>query len=196
MVEVVCPLCDEEIDLESDATGEYECPYCEGSFGYESELYDFDQIEQYIDEIEKGIIEADFIIKDYSYTDEVYWKYIRLILSIPFILLFGIGLIFIYFILQEPFETEHFVDRIIYHQDSDLIIFYKTRNGIVRDYNYLEIADDALLRFSTMSVESGSGVISEVTITCRSKKTNDNFRNVDSYWREFAEYRGLRCVGN
>ena len=37
MVEVLCPLCEKEVDLGVDTSGEYECPYCEGSFEYESE---------------------------------------------------------------------------------------------------------------------------------------------------------------
>ena len=35
MVEVECPLCSEAVDLGSDSTGTYECPYCEGDFEYE-----------------------------------------------------------------------------------------------------------------------------------------------------------------
>jgi hypothetical protein len=36
MVEVECPLCSKTVDLGSDSTGTYECPYCEGDFEYES----------------------------------------------------------------------------------------------------------------------------------------------------------------
>tara|TARA_B110001452_G_scaffold266126_1_gene272207 strand:+ start:32 stop:835 length:804 start_codon:yes stop_codon:yes gene_type:complete len=32
MVEILCPHCDEEIALEDDASGEFECPFCEGEF--------------------------------------------------------------------------------------------------------------------------------------------------------------------
>ena len=32
MVEILCPHCDEEIELEDDASGEFACPYCEGEF--------------------------------------------------------------------------------------------------------------------------------------------------------------------
>ena len=34
MVEVECPLCAESVDLGSDTTGTYECPYCTGGFEY------------------------------------------------------------------------------------------------------------------------------------------------------------------
>jgi hypothetical protein len=34
MVEVECPLCAETVDLGSDTTGTYECPYCTGDFEY------------------------------------------------------------------------------------------------------------------------------------------------------------------
>ena len=36
MVEVECPLCSKTVDLGSDSSGTYECPYCEGDFEYES----------------------------------------------------------------------------------------------------------------------------------------------------------------
>ena len=32
MVEILCPHCEEEIELEDDASGEFACPYCEGEF--------------------------------------------------------------------------------------------------------------------------------------------------------------------
>ena len=34
MVGVECPLCAESVDLGSDTTGTYECPYCTGDFEY------------------------------------------------------------------------------------------------------------------------------------------------------------------
>jgi hypothetical protein len=36
MVEVECPSCTKTVDLGSDSSGTYECPYCEGDFEYES----------------------------------------------------------------------------------------------------------------------------------------------------------------
>ena len=32
MVEILCPHCEEEIDLEDDASGEFACPHCDGEF--------------------------------------------------------------------------------------------------------------------------------------------------------------------
>ena len=32
MVEILCPHCEEEIELNDDASGEFACPYCEGEF--------------------------------------------------------------------------------------------------------------------------------------------------------------------
>jgi hypothetical protein len=191
MVVVLCPLCNIEVDLGVEASGEYECPYCAGSFEYESESLDLDQIEQYIDDIEAGIIEPDFVIVDDSYTDEVYWKVIRLLLSIPFIFLFGIGLIFIYFILNEPFETEHFVNKAIYNQKSDLILFYKTRNSILTEHNCVELADDAIINLQGSSSEEG-GTFGQ--IICPSKDVNEFIAHcfIQSGWREFADYRGIR----
>lgn len=32
MVVILCPHCEEEIELDDDASGEFQCPYCEGEF--------------------------------------------------------------------------------------------------------------------------------------------------------------------
>ena len=32
MVEILCPHCEGEIELDDDASGEFECPLCEGEF--------------------------------------------------------------------------------------------------------------------------------------------------------------------
>ena len=40
MVEVECPLCTSTVDLGSNTTGTYECPYCHEDFEYESSLED------------------------------------------------------------------------------------------------------------------------------------------------------------
>ena len=44
MVEILCPHCEEEIELEDDAKGEFACPYCEGEFewGMDEEDDDLD----------------------------------------------------------------------------------------------------------------------------------------------------------
>ena len=41
MVEVECPLCTNTVDLGSNTTGTYECPYCHEDFEYESSLEDY-----------------------------------------------------------------------------------------------------------------------------------------------------------
>ena len=32
MVEILCPHCEEEIELDDDAYGDFECPHCDGEF--------------------------------------------------------------------------------------------------------------------------------------------------------------------
>ena len=199
MVEVLCPLCDKEVDLGVDSSGEYECPYCEGSFEYESESTGFDNLDQYIEDIEAGIIEPDFVIKNYSYKETGASKLISIIFWAPFILI-GIGLIMIFLILKEPLETEHFAEKIIYNQKNDSIVFYKTQNGIITECNHLEIADDARIILNSHSTEGGSGTYSMLSITSKSKGIREMFESGFFYtysnWNGFAEYRGLRYSGN
>jgi len=37
MVTILCPHCEEEIELEDDASGEFACPFCEGEFEWNME---------------------------------------------------------------------------------------------------------------------------------------------------------------
>ena len=52
MVDILCPHCDEEIELDDDAKGDFLCPYCDGEFewGMEEEDDDFDALIDEIDE--------------------------------------------------------------------------------------------------------------------------------------------------
>ncbi len=199
MVEVLCPLCEKEVDLGVDSSGEYECPYCEGFFEYESESTGFENLDQYVKDIEAGMVEPDYVIKDYSYKETAASKIISLIFWTPFILI-GIGLIMIIIILKEPLQTEHFAEKIIYSQKNDSIVFYKTQDGIITECNHLEIADDAKIRLHSFSTEGGSGTYSNLSITSRSKDIREMFEDgffyTNSDWRGFAQYRNLRYSRN
>ena len=199
MVEVVCPLCDKEVDLGVDSPGEYECPYCEGFFEYEPKSTGFDNLDQYIEDIESEVIEPDFVIKNYSYKETAASKIVGLIFWAPFILI-GIGLIMIILILKEPLETEYFEEKIIYNKKQDSIVFYETINGVVTKCSHLEIADDARIRLNSHSTEGGSGTYSMLSITSRSKGIREMFESGFYYtytdWNGFAEYRGLRYSWN
>ena len=52
MVEILCPHCDEEIELEDDASGEFACPHCDGEFEWGME----DELDSFMDEVETGNI--------------------------------------------------------------------------------------------------------------------------------------------
>tara|TARA_B100000459_G_C8578413_1_gene202041 strand:+ start:750 stop:1361 length:612 start_codon:yes stop_codon:yes gene_type:complete len=50
MVEILCPHCEEEIELDDDARGEFACPFCEGEF--EWGLDESDDLDSFMDEID------------------------------------------------------------------------------------------------------------------------------------------------
>lgn len=52
MVEILCPHCEEEIELDDDASGEFACPYCDGEFEWGIE----DDLDSFMDEVDTGII--------------------------------------------------------------------------------------------------------------------------------------------
>ena len=52
MVEILCPHCEEEIELDDDAVGEFACPHCDGEFEWGVE----DELDSFMDEVDDGII--------------------------------------------------------------------------------------------------------------------------------------------
>ena len=194
MVDILCPHCEEEIELKGDASGEFSCPYCGGEFEYEPESITEEQAEELVELVESGTLEPDFVIKDESYTEEWYWKVIQLIVAAMFIPLFGIGLVFIYFILKEPIETTHTVDKIIYIQAKDIILFYQTNNNVRDDCEFFQIADDATITCS-YSTDSDGGPDITLLLVCPSTNLFELLpAEFDSDWNGFADYRNLEFV--
>ena len=54
MVEVECPSCSETVDLGSDTTGAYECPYCNEDFEYSSNSETNEKAEQLLELIQNN----------------------------------------------------------------------------------------------------------------------------------------------
>lgn len=57
MVEILCPHCEGEIELDDDASGEFECPLCGGEFEWNMDGDDSHDAEEYSDDL---IITTDF----------------------------------------------------------------------------------------------------------------------------------------
>ena len=67
MVELLCPHCDEEIELPDDASGLFECPYCEGEFEWNmdgeedtSDVDEFDRSEGQVENSDGRFYTTDF----------------------------------------------------------------------------------------------------------------------------------------
>ena len=194
MVDILCPHCEEEIGLDNDASGEFSCPYCDGKFEYESESITEEQAEELVEMVESGNLDPDFVIKDENYTEEGYWKVIQLIVAAMFIPLFGIGLVFIYFLLKEPIETTHTVDKIIYIQAKDVILFYKTNNDVLDNCEFFQLADDATITY-TSSTSFDGAPDSMIQLVCPSTNVVEILTSeFDSDWNGFADYRNLEFI--
>ncbi|MBT7961409.1 MAG: hypothetical protein HN765_05665, partial [Euryarchaeota archaeon] len=50
MVEILCPHCEEEIELDDNVKGEFACPHCEGEF--EWGMDEVDELDSFMDEME------------------------------------------------------------------------------------------------------------------------------------------------
>ena len=51
MVEILCPHCEGEIELDDDASGEFECPLCGGEFEWNMDGDDSYDVEDYSDDL-------------------------------------------------------------------------------------------------------------------------------------------------
>ena len=51
IVEILCPHCEEEIELDDDAKGEFACPHCEGEFEW-----GMDELDSFMAEVDHGIM--------------------------------------------------------------------------------------------------------------------------------------------
>ena len=56
MVEIICPHCEEEIELPDDTYGEFDCPYCSETFEWENPEYDFEEMEKVPLKLKAGAI--------------------------------------------------------------------------------------------------------------------------------------------
>ena len=52
MVEILCPHCEKEIELEDDASGDFACPYCDGEFEWGVD----EELDTFMSEIDTGIV--------------------------------------------------------------------------------------------------------------------------------------------
>ena len=51
MVEILCPHCEGEIELDDDASGEFACPLCDGEFEWGMD----DELDSFMDDVDSGI---------------------------------------------------------------------------------------------------------------------------------------------
>ena len=52
MVEILCPHCEKEIELEDDASGDFACPYCDGEFEWGVD----EELDIFMSDIDTGIV--------------------------------------------------------------------------------------------------------------------------------------------
>ena len=77
MVEIECPYCEKDIDLESDSSGMYECPYCSEIFEHMGSEISDENLEL-IDEIQNGLHDPNIIFSQYKSRRDYKWYHILL----------------------------------------------------------------------------------------------------------------------
>ena len=67
MVEILCPHCEEEIELDDDAKGEFACPYCEGEFEWGmDEVEELDSLMAEMESIPVGSAPQPVVMQGYT----------------------------------------------------------------------------------------------------------------------------------
>ena len=217
MVEVECPLCAKTVDLGSDSTGAYECPYCNEDFEYFSSVFPpmgkYDSPSprknhrQIISEIESGDLTPDFVIHESTMISPWYERIIGLLVSILFIPII-VGLVWIYNILENGITTQRTLFKTVFISELDLVLSYKTNNGETVDLKYFVIGNNTRIEYETAYSDGSVGGGANVTIITpggRRERAFDWDTRIGkpmwgignrSYWKEFAQYRNIQYIKN
>ena len=185
MVEVECPSCTKTVDLGSDSTGTYECPYCSEDFQYEVDKSTRDA--RLIDEIEYGGLKPDYVLKEIRYLDSMASKIIPTLVAICFIPLLGVGLVMLWFIWSEGTISNH--DHMtVFLKKQNLVLDYDLLNGEIELSDSFELTEQSVITWHSV----GSGDYPSSLYVLQDNSTGESMilpRSIDSNEiREFAEY--------
>ncbi len=142
MVEVECPLCTETVDLGSDTTGTYECPYCSEDFLYEVDTSTRDA--RLIDEIEYGDLKPDYVLKETRFLFSVASKIIPTMVAICFIPLLGIGFIMLWLIWSEGTIRNHDY-MTVFLKKQNLVLDYTLLDGEIERSDSFEVTEQSVI---------------------------------------------------
>jgi len=191
MVEVECPSCTETVDLGSDSTGTYECPYCHEDFEYHSETDDENRDARLIDEIEYDGLKPDYVLQERRYLDSVASKIIPTIIAICFIPLFLSGLVLLWFIWKDGAITNH-DSMTVFLKEQNLVLDYDLLNGEIDQSQSFELTDQSVIHALTTTNFDGDPS-THYTLQCKS--TDQMLYFGQSFYTaeiaEFAEFIGV-----
>ena len=201
MVEIECPLCTKTVDLGSDSTGTYECPYCHEDFEYDTPSPRKNH-RQILSEIESGDLTPDFVIHESTLINPWYERIIGLLVSVLFIPII-VGLFWINSILKNGITTQRTLYKTVFISEFDLVLSYKILNGETVDLKYFVIENNTKIESKSTYSDGGVGGGARVTIITPGGGGGLAFAwdtngagNNRSYWKEFAQYRNLQYIKN
>ena len=201
MVEVECPSCSETVDLGSDTTGAYECPYCNEDFEYDTPSPRQNH-RQIISEIESGDITPDFVIHESTLINPWYERIIGLLVSILFIPII-VGLFWINSILKNGITTQRNLYKTVFISEFDLVLSYKIINGETVNLKSFVIGNNTKIENKSTYSDGSVGGGARVTISTPGGGGGLAFGwdtkgagKDRSYWKEFARHRNLQYIKN
>ena len=173
MVEVECPLCSKTVDLGSDSTGTYECPYCEGDFEVEGDVKE--DLMKLINEIKEGSRECFYVLGN--------GKKSSLIMPIKRAL------------FSKKKDKQR---RIIFLPDTNILLDYMITDSVISYFHELDLSEEFTITSRYHPGSEGGSNSSSNEITIRDKSGNEirfQDREQRSNIVSFAKFMGCDIEG-
>lgn len=188
MVEVECPLCTSTVDLGSNTTGTYECPYCHEDFEFEDDV--MEDMMNLIQEIQEGSKEC-FIVYDHSHPPKLTLLFVLSCILTSFFLL---PLFMLIERIMYQF-TEKFHCQVIFLQETNSLLHYTITDSECHNHNELDLSEGLTISSKFTPAEGDSGSNSN-EITIRDKSGNKiRFSGIGSNIVSFAKFMDCDIEG-
>jgi len=166
MFKVECPLCSETVDLGSDSTGIYECPYCNEDFEFEREVSE--DLVDLIHQIQEGKEEC-FVVYDHSHPPKITLLFALACILTSFLVM--PLLVFIERVIYQ-FEEKYHRQIVFLHATYTLISYTISESGISY-FNELDLSEEFTITSEYDPGSDGGMISSSNEITIRDKNGNE-----------------------
>ena len=162
MIEIQCPHCGKDVELEDGASGLFDCPYCSEVFEYTgTEILDEDL--ELIDEIQNGLWHQNRIFSEYKFRRDYKWYHILGQCLLVFPAFFGI-----FMLLETAWnirKSKSSQVMIVYLPEEDNILKYEIEHFKPYDVQRLVVDNKMEIKWSHYPGSDGGVTSSSDTYT-------------------------------